>query len=44
MNDKKHGYGVIEYANGDRYEGNWKNGERSENGVYEYSNGDVYNG
>lgn len=35
---------MIEYANGDRFEGNWRNGQRSDHGIYEYSNGDVYDG
>jgi hypothetical protein len=34
----------MEYANGDRYEGAWQQGQRHGKGVYEYSNGDVYDG
>jgi hypothetical protein len=34
----------MEYANGDRYEGAWHQGQRHGKGVYEYSNGDVYDG
>ncbi len=28
LNDKKHGRGTINYANGDVYQGEWKNGKR----------------
>jgi hypothetical protein len=34
----------MEYANGDRYEGAWHQGQRHGKGVYEYSNGDIYDG
>ena len=34
----------MDYANGDKYEGTWKNGERDSKGIYEYSNGDIYDG
>ena len=39
-----HGQGVGEYANGSRYEGQWKDGKWHGQGVYEYANGDRYDG
>lgn len=34
----------MKFSNGDVYEGNFNNGERSEVGVYKYKNGDNYKG
>ena len=39
-----HGYGVLFYANGDRYAGYWQNGKKSGFGAYTYKNGDRYVG
>ncbi len=38
------GYGVMRYANGDRYEGDFKNGKQSGDGTYYWVNGDKYEG
>ena len=38
------GSGSHTYANGDRYEGRWKNGKRHGYGVLNYKNGDRYAG
>ena len=32
--DKRHGNGHMEYANGDKYTGEWVADERTQNGVY----------
>jgi len=37
---KPHGQGIMEWANGDRYEGQWKDGKKHGHGVYEYASGD----
>jgi len=34
----------MEHSNGDRYEGDWCNGNRDGHGVYTYGNGDSYKG
>mgnify|MGYP001131685251 CR=1 FL=1 len=36
--------GILSYADGDRYEGEWKNGKMHGKGVYVYANGDRYDG
>lgn len=36
--------GVMEFANGDRYEGGWLNNEKNGRGTYKYSNGNKYEG
>mmetsp|Transcript_24768 Transcript_24768/g.81296 ORF Transcript_24768/g.81296 Transcript_24768/m.81296 type:complete len:360 (-) Transcript_24768:779-1858(-) len=38
------GTGTMEHSNGDRYEGDWCNGNRDGHGVYTYGNGDSYKG
>jgi hypothetical protein len=38
------GYGKMTYANGDVYEGQWKNGLKQGSGVMDFSNGDKYEG
>ncbi len=40
----KNGYGVFLFANGDKYEGRWKNGKRHGYGVYTWSGGKQYQG
>ena len=42
--DKKHGYGVRKYSNGDIYRGDYKNGEMHGDGKYTFSDGDYYKG
>ena len=34
----------MNYNNGDKYDGEWKNDLREGNGIYEYKNGDKYKG
>jgi len=36
--------GTMEYNNGDKYVGDWKNDEREGTGVLTYANGDKYEG
>lgn len=38
------GKGTYQFANGDKYYGQWKDGKMTGNGRYEFSNGDRYNG
>lgn len=38
------GQGTMEYANGDRYVGNWVNTQKNGYGTETYANGDVYKG
>lgn len=40
----REGYGVMEYQGGMKYEGYWKNNERSGKGKVTYADGDVYIG
>ena len=42
--DKRCGFGLYIWVNGDRYEGGWKNGRMHGKGVKIMANGDVYNG
>lgn len=41
---KANGTGILIFANGDRYEGDFTNGHMSGKGSYAYANGDLYNG
>ena len=34
----------VYYNNGDRYEGDWRNGKKEGKGIYYYNNGDRYEG
>ena len=44
-NDKiRHGYGIQVWPDGKKYEGYWRNGERSGRGRLVYPEGDVYDG
>jgi hypothetical protein len=44
-NDKPHGYGVHKnFQSGDRYEGNYVDGQRHGLGVFLWANGDKYTG
>ena len=36
---KRHGRGVMKYANRSEYDGQWKDGKRHGRGVFEYANG-----
>lgn len=38
------GKGTYAYANGDKYSGQWKDGQMHGKGAYEFTNGDRYNG
>ena len=41
---RRTGKGVIDYPNGDQYEGNFVLGKREGRGRYSFSNGSVYEG
>lgn len=43
-NDHKHGFGVLRYRDGSRFEGIFQEDLRAGVGVYRYANGDVYHG
>jgi len=34
--------GIQQYANGDKYEGEWYDNKKNGKGVFYYANGDVY--
>ena len=40
MNNLKHGFGKMIYINGDRYEGNFEDGDMTGYGTYYYKNSD----
>ncbi|MCX8000455.1 MAG: hypothetical protein N3A69_16130, partial [Leptospiraceae bacterium] len=42
--DCKNGKGVLEYSNGDKYEGEFKQGRFEGKGKYSFKAGDVYEG
>ncbi|XP_042029850.1 phosphatidylinositol 4-phosphate 5-kinase 3-like [Salvia splendens] len=42
--DRKHGYGVKHYSNGDYYEGQWERNLQDGRGRYVWSNGNEYIG
>ena len=44
MNDKKDGMGIMIYANGERYDGFWKDDQWEAKGRRIFVNGDVYLG
>lgn len=45
MNGERHGFGTMDYANGDVYEGEWVNGKRHGKGVLFYQkDGNRYEG
>ena len=39
-----HGHGIMVYANGNMYDGQWANGARHGEGTCKYATGDVYEG
>lgn len=41
---KRHGYGVILYANGSKYEGDWLDDKKSGRGVFTFKNGRIFEG
>lgn len=41
---KKHGFGLMKFANGDVYEGDWADGKFQDRGKYTYANGDEFMG
>ena len=41
---RRHGDGIIVFANGDRYEGNWKKNNIFGHGVFRFPNGDMMEG
>lgn len=42
--NRKHGKGVKVWANGDRYEGEWREDKQHGRGIYMWANGDRYEG
>eukprot|EP00904_Undaria_pinnatifida_P008783 jgi/Undpi1/5034/HiC_scaffold_19.g08386.m1 len=42
--DRRHGKGILRWANGSRYEGYWKAGAIEGKGVFQYGGGDCYRG
>jgi antitoxin component YwqK of YwqJK toxin-antitoxin module len=42
--DCKNGFGVYKWSDGDKYEGDWKNGKFEGKGKYYYSNGSTFEG
>lgn len=43
-NNEEHGYGTFVWNDGDKYVGEWRNGDFNGHGVYYYSDGDKYDG
>lgn len=43
-NEKPDGFGVAIYANGNQYEGQWKNGNKEGQGKFAYQDGELYEG
>ena len=43
-NGKRHGRGIMLYANGRKYEGRWKDDIRHGRGFEKHTNNNVYNG
>lgn len=41
---KRHGYGVMLYANGAKYEGDWLDDKKSGRGVFTFKNGRIFEG
>ncbi len=44
QDDKRHGYGVYNWTNGDCYKGEWFEGRMHGEGCFEWANGDEYVG
>lgn len=44
VQDQKNGYGEVQWASGDRYEGNYRDGLYDGKGKYSYASGEVYEG
>ena len=44
LNNKKNGYGILKYNNGDEYHGDFINDKMEGNGEYHFSNGDSWEG
>ena len=42
--DCVNGQGIFTYSNGEKYEGEWKDGEKNGQGTYTFPNGDKYVG
>lgn len=40
----RHGWGIFQWSNGDKYAGHWLNGLMNGNGVFTWASGDVYTG
>jgi hypothetical protein len=41
---ERHGDGLLEYSNGDKYNGAWQNDLKCGKGVFHSANGEVYEG
>ena len=44
LGNKRHGYGVMDYSNGERYEGDWENDRKNGHGVFYNIIGKEYEG
>ena len=44
VDDKKHGFGTYEYANGDEYSGDWVDNLKQGKGVFKYADGSYFKG
>ena len=42
INDLKDGKGIYDFNNGDKYDGEYKNGKKDDKGIFYYNNGDKY--
>ena len=43
-NDKREGKGIMYYKDGEKYDGEWKNGLFEGKGIYYFKNGNRYEG
>ena len=44
VNNRKNGYGILIYGNGDQYKGDFSNDKLEGNGEYHFNNGDIWEG
>lgn len=44
MNEKREGFGVYKFVNGNKYEGQWHNHMKHGDGKFYYQNGELYIG
>ena len=43
-NSKRHGHGVMTYADGDKYDGEWEDDNQHGDGVYTWEDGAIFDG